>query len=343
MSNFYDTNAATRNTILRRFSMFDGVGLDLGGCDTFDEALKSAGLDYTGKCMEMNLSGYDLTIPDHYAVVKVNDETEEPDETPVVLGIVGNQYRPVSNRSAFEVAEEIVNEGNAKYEVGGPSRGNKNINDFGRSFLVLRGDDFEIGDDTFNSFMLFRNSFDGSSGVQYSVICQRVVCMNGMVRFLGGRKNQLFINIQHSESALDRIRIANEVIRKRVSDIELIRKEAEKFNSLGMTRADFEKKVVPFVLGEMKLVEKDKERERGKDRIERVVGQLMQAYNADDVQNYNSAYRAILALSDYETHAAPLRDLGNGQVYLNRITKGMVLTTAVANFVVDTFLPRKSL
>ena len=342
MSNFYDTNAATRNTILRRFSMFDGVGLDLGGCDTFDEALKSAGLDYTGKCMEMNLSGYDLTIPDHYAVVKVNDETEEPDETPVVLGIVGNQYRPVSNRSAFEVAEEIVNEGAAHYEVGGPSFRNKNVVDFGRSFLALRGDDFEIGDDVYNSFILFNNSFDGSSGVSYRVLCQRVVCMNGMVRLLGGKKSQLYIKIQHSERAVDRIRIAGQVIRKRLEDVKLIQEEAKQFLALGMTKRDFETKVIPFTLGQTNLVENEQERKRGQERIDRVVSQLLQAYNADDVQNYaNSAYRAILALSDFETHSAPLRDLGNGQVYLNRVTKGMLLTTAVANYVVNNFTARK--
>ena len=63
----------------------------------------------------------------------------------------------------------------------------------------------------------------------------------------------------------------------------------------------------------------------------------MQAYNADDVQNYaSSAYRIILAVSDYESHSAPLRDTGNGHIYMNRILKGMEITTAVAQYIAST-------
>ena len=341
-TNYYDTNKQTRNIILRRFSMFDGVGMDLNGAETYDEALKACGLDYTGKCMPLALKDVGVEVPDHFAVVKTNEDGEIVGDDVKIMGVVGNQYTPVSNRTAFEIAEEIVNEGAAHYEVGGPSFRNKNVVDFGRSFLALRGDDFEIGDDVYNSFILFNNSFDGSSGVSYRVLCQRVVCMNGMVRLLGGKKSQLYIKIQHSESAVDKIRIAGQVIRKRLEDVKLIQEEAKQFIALGMTKRDFETKVIPFALGQMNLVENEQERKRGQERIDRVVSQLLQAYNADDVQNYaNSAYRAILALSDFETHSAPLRDLGNGQVYLNRVTKGMLLTTAVANYVVNNFTARK--
>lgn len=327
MPNYYDTNRDTRNTILRRFSMFDGVGLDLREANSYDDALTSAGLDYSAEKRPMYIDN-GVLVPNAFASVKT--DTDE------VLGVVGNQYIPVSNRDAFAISEEIVNQGWGNYEVGGPAYGNKNTLNYSKSFLVVRGDDFEVGDDLFNSFVVFNNSFDGTSGVTYRIICQRVVCMNGMVRFLGGKKSQLQINIQHSKTAQDKIESAKLIMMDKLSEIEHIKREAEMFKSAGLTRAEFEKEIIPIVLKEKKLVENEKDRERGAERVDRVVSQLIQAYNADDVQNYeNNAYRAILAISDFETHAAPLRDCGNSQIYMNNITKGMVLTTAVAKYLVE--------
>lgn len=328
-TNYYKTNAQTRNTILRRFSMFDGVGLDLTGAQSYDEALSMARLDYTAEKVPLFLEN-GVQVPDHFAMTK----SDYPD---CILGVIGNQYHAVGNRDAFAVAEDIVNGGNYNYEVGGPSFGAKNTLDYAKNFLVLKGEDFQIADDIFNSFVVFNNSFDGSTGVQYRVICQRVVCMNGMVRYLGGERNQLKINIQHSRSAIERISIAKKIILKRQDDVELIKKEAQAFIGQKFTRAEFEKEIIPLVLEEKKLVEKNKERERGHERVQQVVSDLIQCYNADDTQNYaSSAYKIILALSDYESHSAPLRDSGNSQIYMNRIIKGMELTTAVAQYIAET-------
>lgn len=329
MSNYYQTNSGTRNKILKRFSMFDGVGLDLSRATTFDDALTMAGLDYTAEKAPLYLAD-GMQVQDHFAVVKSDDHSK-------ILGVVGNQYQAVSNRSAFAVADEIVNEGIARYEVGGPSLKSKNAVDYSKSFLTLRGDDFNVGDDTFNSFIIFNNSFDGSTGVQFRVVCMRVVCMNGMVRYLGGEKNQLRINVAHTQSAERRIKEANKIIMQRNDEIKAIKKEAEIFTAQRFTRQQFEKEIIPLMLKEMKLVENDKERERGHERVDKVVSDLLQAYNADDVQNYaNNAYRVICAISDYESHAEPLRNTGNGQVYMNRIVKGMALTTAVAKYIANT-------
>ena len=337
-------NVAGRNVqekVLKRFSMFDGVGYDLTSCETYDEALDAAGLDYTAEKKELFIQEEKI-IPTR-TVDGIEDVVSMPSYTPVkgtyafvksdeptrILGIMGNQYTPVGNRDAFAVAEDIVEEGLARYEVGGPSLGAKKTVDYGKSFLVLRGDDFKIGDDEFNSFTYFNNSFDGSSGVQYSTVCQRLACLNGMIRFMAGAKSQFRISIQHSSSALERIEQAKKIVMQRQDDIQEIKRQAELLIGTEYTQQEFEKFVIPQILKEMKLVEKDKERQRGAERVERVVDQLMQAWHADDVQNYaGSAYRVLLALSDFESHAEPLKNTGNGHLYLNRITKGMALTTA---------------
>lgn len=328
-SNYYKTNTQTRMTILKRFSMFDGVGFDLTGSSSYDEALANAGLDYTAKMVKLFLED-GTEVKNHYGAAKSDNPSH-------ILGVVGNQYHAVSNRDAFAVAEDIVKGGYANYEVGGPSLRSRNTIDYARSFLVLKGDDFQIENDVFNSFVVFNNSFDGSTGVQYQVVCQRVVCMNGMVSYLGGQHNQIRINIQHSKSANDRVRAVKKIVMKRQEDIEIIKKEAQAFIGTSVTRAQFENEIVPLVIRKKGLVEIKKDRERGSERVQKVVDELMQAYNSDDVQNYaSSAYRIILAVSDYESHSKPLRDTGNGHIYMNRILKGMQITTAVAQYLADT-------
>lgn len=324
-NSLYNLDRNVQQKILKRFSMFDSAGFDLTGCDTYDEALEEAGLDYTAEkkaLFIMDDENKPIEVTNNFAFVK-------SDEPARILGIMGNQYTPVGNRDAFAVAEEIVDEGLARYEVGGPSLGAQKTVDYGKSFLVLRGDDFKIGEDEFQSFTYFNNSFDGSSGVQYSTICQRVVCLNGMVRFMEGKGSQFRISIQHSKSALERIEQAKQIVMQRQHDIEAIKRQAELLIGTKYTEKEFVSTVIPQILKTMKLVEKDKERQRGAERIERVVDQLMGAWRSDDVQNYaGTAYRVLLALSDFESHSEPLKNTNNSHVYLNRITKGMALTTA---------------
>lgn len=329
-NNYFDHSAEVRNKVFKRFSMFDNAGLDLTECATYEDALRQAGIDYAVKKVPIYL-GNGTEIQDKFATVCDNDENK-------VLGIVGKQYVPVNNREAFDIAGEIVEEGSATYEVGGPCLGSANKVDYSRSFMVLRGEDFDIEDDTFNSFIVFNNSFDGTTGIQYRVVCQRVFCLNGMVRLLGGSKSQLFINIQHSKNAGDKIKKANEVIHHHQDELKLIKKEADAFIGIKFSREKFENEIIPLILKKKKLVENEKERERGKERVERVVRELVEAYNAEDTQNYNnSAYKVILALSDYESHSSPLRDTGNNQIYMNRILKGMMLTTATAQYIANMY------
>lgn len=327
--NLYNTEAG-KDKVLRRFSMFDNAGIDISSASSYEDALSMCGLNYTAEKKPIYL-GNGIEIADKYAAVKSDNENH-------VLGVVGKDYCPVSNYEAFGVAEELVNEGVANYEVGGPSLKMHDMVDYSRSFMVLKGDDFDIDGDDYNSFIVFNNSFDGTTGVQYRIVCQRLVCLNGLTRYLGGKKNQLTIKIQHSRQASDKIKEANDIVINYNNELKALKKEAEMFMNVKFTKEQFVSEIIPMVLAEKKIVtERTDEKKISKATFEKadmVVSQLMQAYNADDVQNYvNSAYRVILALTDYETHSAPLRDTGNGHVYMNRVLQGMLLTSTVAQYI----------
>lgn len=338
-NSLYNKSKKVRNKVLRRFSAFEGTGSDLTACTSYDDALRLAGLTYTAEKQPVFLgqkvgeeTNY-LEIKDQFACVKI-DENPVEGKVPAVLGIVGKQYQCVSNRDAFSVAEELFEEDIARFEVGGAVIGAQKKTDYSQTFLVMRGDDFNVADEPFNSFTILRNSFDGSTGVNFQVVCQRVWCENMATRYLGGKKNQLRVNIQHSSSALERIEQAKKIVMKRNEDILMVQREAEAFIGTKYTRAQFEKNVLPLILKEMKLVEEGKDRQRGQERIENVVQLALSAYDAEDTQNFNgTAYKVILAISDLETHMPALKDTNNPSLYIGRVAKGMLLTSAVANMI----------
>lgn len=335
-NNIYGTQKG-KEKVLKRFSMFDGTGVDLTECGSYNEAMEIAGLDYTGEKQKMFLAD-GSEVSNNFCVVKSDDPT-------VQLGVVGKDYVPVHNREAFSIAEQLFDMGEMRFEVGGPSIGSKKVTDFAKSFLVMRGDDIQIEtldtEEVFNTFVVFNNSHDGSSSVQYRVLLQRLVCLNGMTRYLGSKKNQFFINVQHSKGAIDKIRIANEALLNRQNEISAIKAEVEAFANTQFTKKEFDKEVIPRVIQMMKLkpLEAD-EREISAADLEKrdlTIQRLWGAYQADDTQNYNNtAYKVLLAMSDMETHCAPLRDTQNPSLYMNRVLQGMVLTTGIAKYIAET-------
>ena len=325
----YDTLPG-RDKVLKRFSVFNGAGVNLRGVETLDDALDKARINYGAVKSPIFLQD-GTEIKDHYCVTKSDDNTP--------LGVVGKDYNPIHNRDAFEIAGELVDNFGFQYEAGGASRGSHCVVDDAKTFLVLRGDDVRIGEgdgDVFNTFAVFRNSFDGSSGIQYRFVMQRLVCMNGMTRYLGGKKSQLWINVQHSNSMADKLMIANEAMRNYAHDVDAIKAEANAFMNTHLTRKEFENEIIPMLLSTMKLNVED-EKESNQAKITNVVQKALSAYDAEDTAAYNgTAYKAILAMTDFESHMEPMRDTQNPSIYMNRTLNGMVWTTAIANYLVQT-------
>ena len=327
--NLFET-AAGRDKVLRRFSVFNNAGIDLRHCTSLEQALQEGAINYGGELQNVYLSN-GIEIPNNYCVTKTDDGTP--------LGIVGKAYRPVANLDAFGVAGELVDNHGFKFEVGGASIGARQITDYARTFLVLRGEDVRIGKDdgeVYNTFVVFRNSFDGSSGIQYRFLTQRLICLNGMTRYLGGKKNQLWINIQHSESVNSRIEIANQAIREYSAEIAAIRAEASAFIDTPFSRAEFEREIVPSLLKTMKFNLAD-DSATNVAKMQRIVQMLLSAYDAEDTANYNNtAYKVILAMTDFESHYEPLRNTNNPSLYMDRALSGMMLTTAIATYIAQT-------
>jgi hypothetical protein len=160
--------------------------------------------------------------------------------------------------------------------------------------------------------------------------------LNGLTRYLGGKKNQLWIKVQHSNSVDSKIRIANDTMKNYAKEVEAIKAETNAFMNTKMSRKEFEQEIIPVMLGAMKL-NPENEKEGNVAKINQVIQKALSAYDAEDTQNYNNtAYKVILAMTDLESHLEPFRDTQNPSLYMNRVLSGMMWTTAIATYIANT-------
>ena len=91
-----------------------------------------------------------------------------------LLGIVGNRYRIVQNREAFDFLDGLLQDGVMRYESAGALRGGRIV------WLLARlpsVDTIAEGDDTLR-YVLFNTSHDGSASIHAIPTSVRVVCAN---------------------------------------------------------------------------------------------------------------------------------------------------------------------
>ena len=109
----------------------------------------------------------------------------------------------------------------------------------------------------------------------------------------------------------------------------------EILSTLKISQEEIRNKIFPLFLKAMKLVN-DKERERGEEKVQKVLRQLWMAYHADDVQNFSgTAWQVQLMISDYLSHGDPLRDTKNPSYHFNNVTDNDVLTPIFRDYIKD--------
>jgi phage/plasmid-like protein (TIGR03299 family) len=276
------------------------------------DALKLAGLQYDVQKVPVFLEDGSL-VPNTYATQKSDDGT--------VLGVVGKNYGIVQNTEAFDFVEALLSEG-AEIETAGYFK------DFSKTFITAKADTTQILGDNVDSYLLFTNSFDGSGSVRCMFTPVRVFCSNVLVRAFKQASNK--ISIRHSTNVMDRLTIAQETFAYNQLYIDALKKESESLALQTVTREQYRQTLIPAVLQEMNLDINDTSKQRNKDRPFEIQHQLLEVYDQDDLQNYNNtAYKAMQAIADFESHYEPARNKDNPQIYMQRVLGGMVLLQAV--------------
>src|SRR5262245_57484510 len=117
-----------------------------------------------------------VTMPGRYAVVRTL-----PDDTPRVLGDVGETWTPFQNEQAGAFLDGLIDSGDLRYESVVVLHGGRRI-----VLLARRPQDVTFGDgERIRPYVALVNSHDGTLALSIRNVMTRIVCANTLAVALG--------------------------------------------------------------------------------------------------------------------------------------------------------------
>ena len=298
-----------------RKTYFDSCGTEIKGVQKTEQAIKLSGLDFTVSKQQLYLAD---GTPAKNCFANVRDDIG------TVLGQVKDRYEILQNSEAFDFMDSLCDQGANFVNAG-------NIKDGKKSYIVAETEPMKILGDEFKPYILYTNSFDGSTGVQAMFTPVRVFCSNCFVAATKEAQNK--ITIKHSKNVKDKLMIARDTLLQNTKYLQYLKERSEELAVTKYTQNQFEDLVTELVpISEIDLIENKDSKVIA--RAEHFRDEIMAAYNQDDLQNYNdSVYKAIMAIADADSHKEPNRDTGNEFFMMKRIMRGMVFLNIAAQII----------
>lgn len=283
-----------------------GLGTMVENAPDSREALIAAGLDWD--VVQKPVYTQDgAEIPGYFANVRLQDGN--------VLGVVTNRYKVVQNRDAFAFTDELLGEG-VRYETAGSLMG-------GRKTWVLAKlpTRYIIQGEQILPYLVFSNTHDGSGAIKIAMTPIRVVCNNTLNLALDTAKRCWSIN--HTGDISAKLEDARETLFMAEDYMSELGKGFEELSRKKVSDAaveEFIKELLPIADDATSTMEKNVMRLRNDIR--------KRYFYAPDLQGVRkNGYRFINAVSDFATHAAPIRRTKNYQENLfNKTMEGNPIT-----------------
>jgi phage/plasmid-like protein (TIGR03299 family) len=138
-----------------------------------------------------------MQVPNGYAVCREDNK--------VPLGIVKDRYTPVQNIDAFKFFDSAIGKNEAIWQTAGCFGNGERI------FVSAKlPDTISVKGDPVDSYLVFTNSHDGSTGVKILFTPIRVICFNMLNAAV--RKASSYISFRHTKSVHDNINTAKEIL-----------------------------------------------------------------------------------------------------------------------------------
>ncbi len=273
-----------------RETPWHGLGSKVTDAPCSKEALIMAGLNWD-VLQEPIYSEDNMIIPGYKANIRNTDRK--------VLGVVTDRYKVVQNREAFAFTDELLGEG-VRYETAGSLLGGKRI------WLLARlPQQYVISGERISPYLVFSNTHDGSGAVKVAITPVRVVCNNTLNLALDTAERSF--SMIHTGNVAEKVEEARNTL-LRVSDyMDALSEEFEHLRQQEVSDTKFEEYI------EILLPMEDGSTPRTIKNIERLREDLRSRYfDAPDLKHLDkSAYRFINAVSDFATHADPIRRTAN--------------------------------
>lgn len=264
-----------------RETTWSRIGTDVSTATTLDQVLDLAGLNYNVVKTPIYTMRNGELVEYEDKVATINEATGE------TFGIVSPKYEICQNAAAFDFINSVTDD--IEFVKAGTTH-------TGMVYIIAKMMNQDILGDSFTPYIIFQNSHNGEYTLKATISPLRIVCQNQFnVAF---RDSSNTVTIRHSsmlESRMDQGRI---LLGSTADYIKTFRSEAEE---LAAIKIDYKKK--KRLLDKMFAITPQMS-ERVVENIELNKARFLDAYDADDNQNFKgTAWGFLNAYADYTTHA----------------------------------------
>ena len=273
-----------------RETPWHGLGTKVAEAPCSKEALRLSGLDWN-VVQEPIYTETEELIEGYKANLRDSDRS--------VLGVVTDRYKVIQNDEAFAFTDELLGEG-VRYETAGSLQGGKKV-----WLLARMPQEYIISGERISPYLLFSNTHDGSGAIKVALTPIRVVCNNTLNLALDTAKRSW--SMIHTGDIKGKMQEARDTLFMAVKYMDSLGKE---FDNLRMKRMS-DKEVMEYI--ELLLPIEDNATLQQRRNIKKLREDMKKRYfDAPDLQDVGkNAYRFINAVSDFATHAEPLRKTAN--------------------------------
>lgn len=272
-----------------RETPWHGLGTKVMEAPNSADALRLAGLDWK-VLQEPVFTKWNEKILGFFANIRDHDRK--------VLGVVSDRYKVVQNEEAFAFTDELLGEG-VRYETAGSLQNGRKV-----WILAKLPQEYIIGGEQIAPYLVFSNAHDGTGSIRVALTPIRVVCNNTLNLALDTAKRSWAC--VHTGDIRGKIMEARDTLSLSRAYMAKLGKKFDELQKKKLTDSqvkDYIEILLPLEEGNTKRAKNTKKlREDLKIRY----------FDAPDLQDVGkNAYRFINAVSDFATHAEPLRRTAN--------------------------------
>ena len=273
-----------------RETPWHGLGTKVMEAPDSEGALIAAGLNWS-VIQEPIFTGENEPIRGYKANIRDSDRR--------VLGVVTDRYKVIQNHEAFVFTDELLGQG-VRYETAGSLQDGKKV-----WLLAHMPHEYIISGERISPYLLFSNTHDGSGAIKVALTPIRVVCNNTLNLALSTAKRSW--SMVHTGDIRSKMQEARDTLFMAERYMDELGKE---FEALRLKKLS-DQKVMEYI--EVLLPVEDGSTPQQIKNIERLREDMkIRYFDAPDLQDTGkNAYRFINAVSDFATHAKPLRRTAN--------------------------------
>ncbi len=273
-----------------RETPWHGLGTKVLEAPASKDALQLAGLNWR-VMQEPIYTAMEELVDGYKANVRDSDRK--------VLGVVTDRYRVIQNDEAFAFTDGLLGEG-VKYETAGSLQGGRKV-----WLLAHMPHEYIISGERISPYLLFSNTHDGSGAIKVALTPIRVVCQNTLNLALAGAKRSW--SMIHTGDIREKMQEAKDTLFLAENYMDELGKEFEALRMKKLT----DKQVMEYI--EILLPIEDGSTPQQEKNMKRLREDMkIRYFDAPDLQGVGkNAYRFVNAVSDFATHAEPLRKTAN--------------------------------